>query len=157
MSSSSQTAPDAANPDLAVRTSDGVDLTLGAGVLPHLHTLATLAGMMRDGAVGPQAGGAPTPLPAVTGDQLRLVCDFYTGAPIDWRKQDLHALLTVADYLDAPALCDEAAHQIALSVMGKSSAEMRAILGMPDDLTPEEKAALAAEFDWKAGGEQQTK
>lgn len=135
--------------DLVVRTSDGVDVAIGSGLLPHLHTLATLGAMMHEGAVTQHADGAPTPLPAVTADQLRLVMDFYSGAAIDWPRQDLYALLSVADYLDAPALCDEAAHQIALTLMGKSADEMREILGLPDDLTAAEKESLMGDFDWK--------
>lgn len=51
-------------------------------------------------------------------------------------------VVDASDFLDIPPLRALLIRTIARAIAGKSSAEMRAILGLPDDLTTAEKRAL---------------
>jgi S-phase kinase-associated protein 1 len=62
--------------------------------------------------------------------------------------EELEELIMAANYLDIQSLylygCQAAAGQL----KGKSPEEIRSLLGLPDDLTDEEKAAIRRENVW---------
>lgn len=64
--------------------------------------------------------------------------------PID----DLLQSIFAANYLNCPVLLDVISTIIASRIAGKSRDEMRALLGIENDFTPEEEAQVMAENAW---------
>jgi len=60
----------------------------------------------------------------------------------------LQLVFSVSNFLDIPSLTTLCAKTVAEVLKGKTPEEMRKILGAPDDLTPEQKAAIIAEYKW---------
>ena len=64
---------------------------------------------------------------------------------LKWDEQTTIAVLKAASFLNAPDLMDLASAQVASLMMEKSIEEIRVMLGVENDFTPEEEAQLRKE------------
>ena len=62
--------------------------------------------------------------------------------------EELEELIMAADYLNIQSLYLYACQAAASKLKGKSSEEIRSLLGLPDDLTEDEKEAIRRENVW---------
>ena len=60
----------------------------------------------------------------------------------------LIGLTVAANYLDIPGLLDLACHRIAELMRGKTTEQLREMLGVVSDLTPEEDEQIRRENEW---------
>ncbi len=57
-------------------------------------------------------------------------------------------LMHAANYLDVPGLVNLAAHAIAGMISNRTPAQLRALFGLPHDMTAKEMAALEDQYPW---------
>lgn len=62
--------------------------------------------------------------------------------------EDLEELIMASDYLNIQSLYLYACQAAASQLKGKAPDEIRSLLGLPDDLTEEEKEAIRRENVW---------
>jgi S-phase kinase-associated protein 1 len=65
---------------------------------------------------------------------------------LSWDEATVIAIVKAASFLNATDLLDLASAQVASLMMDKSIEEIRVMLGMENDFTPEEEAQLRAEY-----------
>lgn len=63
-------------------------------------------------------------------------------------QDTLFEIIMAANYLDLPELLDLTCKVVALQIKGKTPEEIRAMYGLCDDLTPEEKQQIIEENRW---------
>lgn len=129
---------------------------------------STLGDMMTD--MGSEALGDPIKLDAAGATVRKMLqyLEFVAGLPIvepsvdpmtrddGWSKNYLggiemplvYALISLADYLAIEPLLRLLGKHIADSITHKTPEQIREILGLPDDLTPEEKEKIREENKW---------
>lgn len=94
------------------------------------------------------------PLPMVNSKQLGKIIDFFDheedGSSFfrDDVVDDLLELALAANYLDCDILLHALSNQVASRLIGKTRDEMREILNIENDFTPEEEAQIIAENAW---------
>uniref|UniRef100_A0ACD5WQ04 Uncharacterized protein n=1 Tax=Avena sativa TaxID=4498 RepID=A0ACD5WQ04_AVESA len=64
---------------------------------------------------------------------------------------DLFDLILAANYLDYECLLNLMCKAVADMIEGKTTEQMREILGIENDFTPEEEAEMVAEYPWAFG------
>ncbi|KAL2015158.1 hypothetical protein VTK56DRAFT_6190 [Thermocarpiscus australiensis] len=63
-------------------------------------------------------------------------------------SQMLYEILITANYLDIKPLVEMGCQVVADMIRGKTTQEIREILGLEDDLTPEQREAVRKEYPW---------
>jgi len=63
-------------------------------------------------------------------------------------EDELYEVLLASNYLDIKDLMDLGCKRVILMIKGKTTEEMRAILRVTDDLTPEQKEQIRKENEW---------
>ncbi|KAI3708320.1 hypothetical protein L2E82_37487 [Cichorium intybus] len=112
----------------------------------------TIKNMLDEGWLSPVI-----PLPNVASKTLALVVEFLNKQAVeqDLKKfvddQHISTLLDLtlaANYLDIKEMLDVVCQKIADTIKDKTVEEVREIFHVTNDFTPEEEAAVRAEFDW---------
>lgn len=65
-----------------------------------------------------------------------------------YEPKQLISFLWLGDYLNFPGFINAVANTIAGRIRGKSPEEIRECLGLPDDLTEEEREQIQAKMSW---------
>lgn len=141
---------------ISVKTGDCRDFSVP---LELAMASKTIANLLEDMAPGVATGGVPpddvVPLPLVTARDMehiiaywnepdRGVGDFAATLAID----DMWSLLGAANYLNIGPLFTGLTSYAAGLLTDKTPQEMRDVLGMPMDFTPEEEAQVMKECAW---------
>jgi len=117
-------------------------------VLPNINTevLAIVVEYLNYYA---KSTASPTPIqkPVRCSNFAELVSEWEYSV-VDKQTYVVFSLITAAGYLGISGLRDLAAAKIAVMISGKTAEEMRHILGIVTDLTPEEIEAVEQENKW---------
>lgn len=117
----------------------------------------TLTNLMEDASSIPDG----FPLPVITSKTMDHVVSFYRthdGEPSDQSylhsltTDDLFRLILAANFLDMKELLDAACFRVSVIIKGNSTEEIRKILSIKNDFTPEEEAQVIAETEWCTDG-----
>jgi len=144
---------------VSVLTCDSAQFDIGERVITGCLTLKNLVDDIGDDEI--------IPLPSVHSNEMKEVISFYTGhqemggittdeAMLTTDAERLSLLPTrsvirlmeAADYLCAETLLNACAKSIATSISKKTTQEIRDILGIENDFTPEEEAEIQRENAW---------
>ena len=121
----------------ALRSREGVEVRVTEGALGRLAALR-----------GCPSGVVPVDVDARTLERVVAACESgWRPGPSD-ATEDVVRVLSAAAYLDFPPLQEAACVELTERLRGRSAAEMREALGIPDDMTADEAAAARGEFSW---------
>ena len=67
--------------------------------------------------------------------------------------QELFQVVLAANFLDIKPLLDLGCKTIASQIKGKTAQQMRVLLGLPNDFSPEEEEQIRRENAWAASGD----
>lgn len=87
----------------------------------------------------------------VSEEDLRVVVEWCTGGEPAIGSLEMAKVLSLANavnYLDIQDLLDAVLKRVADEIRGKPTEQIREILNLEDDLTPEEKAKMREEHSW---------
>lgn len=152
---------------MLVLTRDKFKFVVPDGVAQRCGTLRA-ARRTADEACGDPDADDVVPVPNVYSNTLARIVQYYArvddlaraDASIDalvaWKasffatmpRAELYMLMEAANYLDAPALLDDAAAFVADLIRGRTPDQIRELFGAPRDMTDDETRARAAELAW---------
>ena len=100
---------------------------------------------------------APIPLPNVNSQTLKWIVAYYSPETRPQNKEmslktmtieKIAEITTAANYLDCPELLTHACSSLAAIIKNKTPEQIRELLGIENDFTPEEMAEMRDEMEW---------
>lgn len=151
----------AATHTVALLSSDGQRFEVDEAVARMSVAISNLMDDMRGDMGDSTDATGPIPLPNVAAAELARVLEFCRGRPSgegsgefdtsfasQFAGEDMHAMLLAANYLDIRPLLDALSAEMARRMAGKTTQELREMLGIENDLTPEEEEKIRRENAW---------
>ncbi|KAH9904080.1 Skp1 family, dimerization domain-containing protein [Xylariomycetidae sp. FL2044] len=151
-------------PTVLLISNDGREVT---ATLKAVQQSAMLNDMIADLELGPETLAQGIPLSEIDGKTLEKVMEWCEHAAahaeaeteesktaaqksliLAYDQELLFDVIKAANFLQVEALLRQGCRRVADMVAGKSTAEMREVLGIETDFTPEEEAKLRAESSW---------
>lgn len=146
---------------ICVKTRDNKDFQIP---LDLARASKTIADLLEDIAPGLSTAEVPVPdevvpLPNVCGRDMELIIAYWNDsrAAPDWTiyafagalsKAELWSLMHAADFLNLVPLLTALTTYVAAQLKDKTIEEMREVLGVTNDFTPEEEAKVMKECAW---------
>lgn len=142
---------------IAVKTGDNCDYHVPMELAMASKTIANL---LEDMAPGATSGEVPppddvVPLPNVSGRDMELIVAYWKARdqPIDAFADALNTvekwnLMRAADFLNVTPLLTDMTAYMAAQLKDKTVEEMREIMGVTNDFTPDEEAEIRKECAW---------
>jgi S-phase kinase-associated protein 1 len=143
---------------ISVKTGDNADFQIPMELAMASKTIANMLEDMAPGVLtGDELPDEVVPLPNVTARDMELIVAYWTQRAPDRSVGDFAATLTNAevwalleatDYLNITPLFTGLTAYAAIMLKDKTPEEMREVLGVTNDFTPEEEAQIKKECGW---------
>ncbi|RMD42578.1 hypothetical protein DV735_g2564, partial [Chaetothyriales sp. CBS 134920] len=138
--------------DLILQSSDGEDITVERDIAEYSNVIKNMLAYL-----GKDAVTEPIPILRVNANVLKKVVELCRQhkSNAEWEQglmqvdqEMLSEIILAANYLDIKVVQDAAYKTVANMIHRKSAEEMRRILNIPNDFTPEEEEQMRRENEW---------
>ena len=144
-------SPSDADGTINAITAEGTVVTIHPSVIKCSGTLKHLIDCVGENQTIPLSNVTTTTFARVTEHCVSIVehgcccADFGVDAN---NNADLFDLIMAADYMDIQPLLNVTCSRVADMIRGKSAEEIRVVLGIKNDFTPEEEAEIIRQNQW---------